>query len=65
MIINQNILTILRKFSSLQKKKKKKKKDFTTRRQLPKLLLLNFAAKFLREGKYLMKNVTFLKQKYL
>ena len=51
--INQSILAALRTFSNL-KKKKKKMKLYTPRRQLPKLQLLNFLAKFLTERKYLM-----------
>ena len=57
MIINQNILTMLRAFLNLQK-------DFmknSTPRKLPQLLLLNFLAKFLAERKYLMNNSTFVK----
>ena len=38
---------------------------FTPRRQLPKLLILNFLAKFLTEWKYIMNNLTFVRQKYL
>ena len=56
MMINQKILAILRTFLNLRK-------SFTPRRQLPKLLLLNFFAKFLTETKYLMKNLTFVRQK--
>ena len=62
MIINQNILAILKTFSNLQKVFMK---QFAPRRQLPKLLLLNFLAKFLTERKYLMKNLTFVRRKYL
>ena len=51
--INQSILAALRTFSNLKKKKKKMKLS-TPRRQLPKLQLLNFLAKFLTERKYLM-----------
>ena len=57
MIINQNILTMLRAFLNL-------KKDFmknSTPRKLPQLVLLNFLAKFLAERKYLMNNSTFVK----
>ena len=61
MIINQNILAILRTFSKL---KKINMKNVTPRRQLPKLLLLNFLAK-LSERKYLINNLTFVRQKYL
>ena len=41
--------------------KKKIMKHFTLRRQLPKLLLLNFLAKFITERKYLMNSLTFVK----
>ena len=58
-IINQNILIILRKISSLQRNFMK---HLTTKRQLSKLLLLIFAAKLLREIKFLMNNLTFLRQ---
>ena len=60
MIMNQNILAILRTFSNLQKKIKR---NFTPSRQLPKLLL-NFLAKFLAERKCLMNNSTFVRRKY-
>ena len=40
-------------------------KNFTPRRQLPKLLLLNFLAKFLTERKYIMNESRFARQKYL
>ena len=62
MIINQNILAIIQTFSNLQKKFMK---NFTPKRQLPKLLMLNFLSKFLTERKYLMKNLTFVRRKYL
>ena len=62
MIINQNILAILRTFSNLQKVFME---NFTPGRQLLKLLLLNFLAKFLTESKYLMNNLIFVRRKYL
>ena len=62
MIITQNILVILRTFSNLPKSFMK---HFTPRRQLPKLLPLNFLAKFLKERKYLINNLTFVRQNYL
>ena len=40
-------------------------KHFTPRRQLPNLLLLNFLAKFLPKRKCLIKNLTFVRRKYL
>ena len=40
-------------------------KNSTPRRQLPKLQLLNFLAKFLTERKYLMKTLTSAGQKHL
>ena len=40
-------------------------KNFAPRRQLPKLLLLNFLAKFLIERKYQNTNSTFERLKYL
>ena len=40
-------------------------KNFTARRQLPKLLLMVFLAKFLTERKYLMNSLTFVRQKSL
>ena len=51
MIINQNILAILRAFLNLQKKKIMKN---STPSKLPQLLILNLFAKFLTERKYLM-----------
>ena len=54
MIINQNILAILRTFSNLQKNLMK---NFAPKRQLPKPLPLNFSAKFLTERKYLMNEI--------
>ena len=61
MIINQNILAILRTFINLQKKFMKN----STPSKLPQLLLLNFLAKFLTERKYLLNTLIFVKQKYL
>ena len=55
MIINQNILAILRGFLNLQKKFMKN----STPSKLPQLLLLNFLAKFLTERKYLMNTLIF------
>ena len=40
-------------------------KNFTQRKQLPRLLLLIFFAKFLTERKYLINNLNFVKRKYL
>ena len=48
MIINQNILLVLRSFSNL---KKKITRTFTLRRKPSKLLLLNVSAKFLKKKK--------------
>ena len=56
MIINQNILANLRTFPNLRKKFMK---NFTPWRQLPKLLLLSFLAKFLIERKYQISNSIF------
>ena len=53
MIINQNVLAILRTFSNLPLKLIK---NFTPKRQPPKLQLQNFLAKFLTDRKYLMNN---------
>ena len=58
----QNILAILRTFSNL---KNYFMKNVSPSAQLPKLLLLNFLAKFLKLRKYLMNNLTFVRQKYL
>ena len=58
-IINQNILAILRKFLNL------KKKNIKNSRELPQLLLLNLFGKFLTERKYLMNTLFFVRQKYL
>ena len=60
--INQNILAVLRTFSELLKKFMK---NSAPRRQLPKLQLLNFFAKFLTERKSLMKTLTFARGKHL
>ena len=49
MIINQNILAILRTFLNLKKMKN------STSSELPQLLLLNLFGKFLTERRYLMK----------
>ena len=49
---------------NILKSAKKIMKIFTSWRQLPKLLP-SFSAKFLTERKYLMNNVSFVKQKYL
>ena len=51
MIINQNILAMLRTFS--------------TPSELPQLLLLNLFAKFLTERKYLKNTLIFVRLKYL
>ena len=40
-------------------------KKFKPRRQLPKLLLLNFLSKFLTERKYIINDLSFARQKYL
>ena len=65
MIINQNILVILRTFLNLQqqKNKQKTKKNYkkSTQSKLPQLLLLNFVAKFLTERKYLMNILIFVR----
>ena len=60
MITNNNILAILRTFSNLQKNVME---HFTPRRQVPKLLLLIFLAKFLT--KKTMNNITLVMRKYL
>ena len=62
MVVNQNILAILRTFLNLQKNFMK---NFTPRRQLRKLVLLNFLTKFITERKYLINNLAFVRQKYL
>ena len=49
MIINQNVLSVVRSFSNFQQQKKKK--TITLRRKPSNLLLLNFSAKFLRKKK--------------
>ena len=61
MIINQNILAILRTFLNLQKKFIKN----STPSKVPQLQLLSFLAKFLTERKYLMNNLIFVRYKYL
>ena len=61
MIINQNILAILRTFLNLQKRLMKN----YTPNKLPQLLLLNFLSKFPTERKYLMNTLIFVRQKYL
>ena len=40
-------------------------KTLTARRQHPKLLLLNLLAKILKQRKYLMHNLIFVRQNYL
>ena len=62
MIINENILETLLAFSNL--KKKKIVKNFTEKRQLPKLPLLNFLAKFLIEKISLKNNFIFVRLKF-
>ena len=59
---NQKIVAVLRKLSSLPKKSIK---NYTPTRQLSKLQQVNFLAKFLTEKKYLMKTLTFARQKHL
>ena len=61
MIINQNILAILRAFLKLLKKFMKN----STPSKLPQLLLLNFLEKFLTERKNLINTLIFVRQKYL
>ena len=61
MIMNQNIPAILRKFSNVQSSFMK---HFTPRRQILKLLLLNFSAKLQTERKYPMNKLTFRRRKY-
>ena len=61
--INQNILAVLTTFSDL--KKEIRKNFYTLRRQLTKLQLLSFLAKFLTERKYLMRTLTFARSKHL
>ena len=62
MIINQNILAILRTFLNLRKRKKKKN---SASRELLQLLLPNLFGKFLTERKYLMNTLIFVRLKYL
>ena len=61
MMINQNILAILREFLNLQKKFMKN----STPSKFPQIPLLNFLAKFLTERKCLMNTLIFVRQKYL
>ena len=61
MIINQNILAILRTFLNLKKKEKMKN---SIRSKLPQLLLLIFFGKFLTERKYLINTLMFVRLKY-
>ena len=60
--INQNISAVLRIFSNLRRKIMK---ISTPNRQLQKLKLLNYWAKFLMERKYLMRTLTFSRPKHL
>ena len=62
MIINQNTLS---NFKDISKSAINFMKNFTPRRQLPKLLLLSFLAKFLTERKYIINDLSFVMQKYL
>ena len=62
MIINQNTLSNPK---DIIKSTKNFMKNFTPRRQLQKLLLLNFLAKFLTERKCIMNDLSFVSQKYL
>ena len=61
MIIKQNALTnpkdIIKPTKSLMR-------SFTQRRQVPKLLLLNFLAKFLTEKKYIMNDLSLRGKKF-
>ena len=61
MIINQNVLAILKAFLNLQKNFME---NFAPSK-LPQLLLLNVLAKFLTERKYLINTLIFARQKYL
>ena len=61
MIINQNILAILRTFLNMQKKNFKN----SILSKLLQLLLLNFFAKLQTKIKYLMNTFIFERQKYL
>ena len=61
MIINQNILAILRTFLNLKKKEKMKN---SIRSKLPQLLLLIFFGKFLTERNYLINTLMFVRLKY-
>ena len=60
LIINQNILAILRTFLHLKKNMKN-----STPSELPQLLLLNSFRKFLTERKYPMDTLIFVRLKYL
>ena len=55
---------ILKSDKKKEKKEKEKKKNSAPRRQLSKLQLQNFLAKFLTETKYLMKTLTFARRKH-
>ena len=61
MMINQNILAIIRAFLNMQKKFMKN----STPSQLPQPVLLNFLAKFLTDRKYLTNTLIVVRQKYL
>ena len=61
MMINQNILAIIRAFLNMQKKFMKN----STPSQLPHPVLLNFLAKFLTDRKYLTNILIIMRQKYL
>ena len=56
MVINQNILAILRAFLNLPAKFMTN----STPNKLPQLLLLNILAKLLTEGKYLINTLIFV-----
>ena len=60
MIINQNILEILRAFLNLEKNMKNSKPS-----KLPQLPLLNVLGKLLTEIKYLINTLIFVRRKYL
>ena len=62
MIINQNPLSNPK---DIIKSARNFMKSFTPRKQLPRLLPLNFLAKFLTERKYIMNDLSFVRQKYL
>ena len=61
MIINQNIVAILRTFLNVQKKNK----NNSASSGLPQLLLLNLLGEFLTKRKYLMNTLIFVTLKYL